>query len=224
MLTKSRKSARRANQALSYIPRAPKWTSDSRQNPIATRLVTHLKYSDIVSVNIPSGPGFTDYLFNLNSLFDPNRTGTGHQPKGFDQLAALYTRYRVYQTKAQVSLIVSSFDVAPTKVVIAPSNSVTNFSTITDAEEAFGSRSAWTTIYNVPVVSIVVNLPELNGKTREAYAADDTTQALVTSNPSETLILHCCSFNTTGSAQTVYLDVTMEFYAEFSDPVQLGQS
>jgi hypothetical protein len=31
----------------------------------------------------------------LNSLVDPNATGTGHQPYGFDQLAAIYAKYRV---------------------------------------------------------------------------------------------------------------------------------
>jgi len=30
------------------------------------------------------------YVFNLNSLHDPNTSGVGHQPTGFDQLIAIY--------------------------------------------------------------------------------------------------------------------------------------
>lgn len=37
----------------------------------------------------------TDQIFRLNSLYDPDETGVGHQPYGFDQLALLYRRYKV---------------------------------------------------------------------------------------------------------------------------------
>jgi hypothetical protein len=37
----------------------------------------------------------TEQVMRLNSLFDPNSTGVGHQPYGFDQLALLYAKYRV---------------------------------------------------------------------------------------------------------------------------------
>ncbi len=37
----------------------------------------------------------SEYVFRLNSLYDPDLTGTGHQPYGFDQFAALYSRYKV---------------------------------------------------------------------------------------------------------------------------------
>ena len=38
----------------------------------------------------------TQQSFNLNSLYDPDRTGTGHQPYGFDALSVAYTRYKVW--------------------------------------------------------------------------------------------------------------------------------
>ena len=39
----------------------------------------------------------------MNSLFDPNRTGTGHQPYGFDQLSTFYNRYYVTGSKMTVT-------------------------------------------------------------------------------------------------------------------------
>ena len=44
-----------------------------------------------------SGTTLSDgHVFSANSLYDPDTTGTGHQPRGFDQLSALYKMYRVH--------------------------------------------------------------------------------------------------------------------------------
>lgn len=38
-----------------------------------------------------------DYVFRLNSLYDPNSTGVGSQPVGYDQWASLFLRSVVYK-------------------------------------------------------------------------------------------------------------------------------
>lgn len=43
-----------------------------------------------------------NYYFSCNSLFDPNRTGGGHQPLYFDQFAALYNHYTVNASECEV--------------------------------------------------------------------------------------------------------------------------
>ena len=50
----------------------------------------------------------------MNSLFDPDQTGTGHQPYYFDQFAALYNRYTVLGSKltAEFSLLPSAIATA----------------------------------------------------------------------------------------------------------------
>jgi len=56
-------------------------------------------YSEKISVNATSGAA-QPYFFSCNSLYDPNRTGTGHQPLGFDQyLGNLYDHYTVIGAK-----------------------------------------------------------------------------------------------------------------------------
>lgn len=39
--------------------------------------------------------GSASYVYRANGLFDPNATGIGHQPRGFDQLMTLYDHYLV---------------------------------------------------------------------------------------------------------------------------------
>lgn len=43
------------------------------------------------------------YSFAINNCFDPNFTGAGSQPLGFDQYAALYGRYRVLKVRFAIS-------------------------------------------------------------------------------------------------------------------------
>lgn len=41
--------------------------------------------------------------FRMNDLYDPDFTGTGTQPVAFDQLSALYSRFRVLKLRVQFS-------------------------------------------------------------------------------------------------------------------------
>ena len=60
-------------------------------------------YSDsvLLALNVGgscSGP----HVFRLNSLFDPDFTGTGHQPQGYDNMALQYNRYIVYGVSIKI--------------------------------------------------------------------------------------------------------------------------
>jgi hypothetical protein len=45
----------------------------------------------------------TEQVMRLNSLFDPNATGVGHQPYGYDQyLGSIYQKYRVLAAKFEI--------------------------------------------------------------------------------------------------------------------------
>lgn len=46
---------------------------------------------------IPAG-----YIFSANGVFDPNITGVGHQPRGFDQVMTMYDHCVVTKVKATV--------------------------------------------------------------------------------------------------------------------------
>lgn len=60
-----------------------------------------LIYCDIRNLTSVSGAG-ARWLYRANSVFDPDYTGTGDQPSGFDQYAALYRHYAVIGSKCTV--------------------------------------------------------------------------------------------------------------------------
>lgn len=53
-----------------------------------------LPYVDSINLTTTYGAN-QNYIFRMNSLFDPDYTGTGHQPKGRDLWASMYDYYAV---------------------------------------------------------------------------------------------------------------------------------
>lgn len=51
-----------------------------------------------------AGVGAT-YAFRLNSLYDPNATGVGNQPVGYDQWSALFNRSTVFRCSITVQMV-----------------------------------------------------------------------------------------------------------------------
>lgn len=85
-----------------YDPDAP-ITADSRfvnqaigRTPFPARYQCKHTYSETITLTTgTAGVSPAEYSFRLTSLYDPNLTGTGHQPYGFDQVTVLYARYLV---------------------------------------------------------------------------------------------------------------------------------
>jgi len=72
--------------------------------PMPQALITTMRYTEPFSINPPVGTsGY--YVFSANGLYDPNITGTGHQPMGFDQLMTFYNHYEVIGAKIKFSVV-----------------------------------------------------------------------------------------------------------------------
>jgi len=104
----SRKSkttaVRRVKRASSYKSRRrlPLYRSITKTQGIAPQLMTKLCYSDTVAIAAESGT-YQEYVFALNSIYDPDVTGVGHQPRARDQFASLgYLNYIVKGIKTEL--------------------------------------------------------------------------------------------------------------------------
>lgn len=76
--------------------------------------MTH-RYVESTNVNSSSG-AFSTYFFSCNGMYDPNITGTGHQPMYFDQMTALYDHYTVIGSKCTFQFIPTSSTVGAVAV------------------------------------------------------------------------------------------------------------
>ncbi len=64
---------------------------------IVTMRYTEQFQIDASAADVPGG-----YIFSANGLNDPNITGIGHQPRGFDQLMAMYRHYEVLESMIEI--------------------------------------------------------------------------------------------------------------------------
>ena len=74
--------------------------------PFPTRCRAQLKYTSYVNINVVTGLVGTQYI-RCNSLFDPDATGIGGQPRGFDQYALLYDQYTVNSSKMKCWAVIA---------------------------------------------------------------------------------------------------------------------
>lgn len=62
-----------------------------------------LTYCELGATLNPGSGTAAAYVFSANGLFDPNITGIGHQPVGYDQLMAIYGEYLVTKSTMKVT-------------------------------------------------------------------------------------------------------------------------
>lgn len=192
--------------------------------PISQRYICKMKYADNVTT---TAGGY--FGLNLNSVWDPNRTGGGHQPYGFDQLAVLYNRYRVISCGYRIQIGLPSTYAVGVQVGSLPANETVILSgTPAFAELRENPRAKYVMVNPGAPATVLkgkVYLPSLMGRTKAQYMADDRYQALVTTSPLEAGILNIF----TAGANDVPLEglnvsILLEYTVEFFDINKLAQS
>ena len=76
----------------------------SRQEVFPTEIMKDFSYCDafsLASQTVTNAFG-TERVWRLNSLFDPDLTGVGHQPYYYDQVSFLYMFYRVFEVAWEI--------------------------------------------------------------------------------------------------------------------------
>lgn len=72
-----------------------------KKSPVPKIMFTKLRYCENVTLN-PAAGGIDIKVYSANGCYDPYYTGTGHQPRGFDQLMTLYDHFVVLGSKCTV--------------------------------------------------------------------------------------------------------------------------
>jgi len=212
---KGRKMPRRKQRAA----RRPTKLVNRAVNPIPERYICKMKYSDTFQVTAAGG---SLYRFNLNSIFDPNRTGVGHQPYGRDQLATLYNRYRVFKCAYAITFFNSTNTL---RLAAIPSNIEMGLANVSEAvENPLAKWGTQTPGGTVKVVSGTVYLPSLVGRSKGQYLADDRYQAQMAESPVEAAILNIIAQTVTDAAVTIDCTISLTYHVECFDRNSLSQS
>lgn len=170
-----------------------------------------MKYCDLgIGLNPGVGATAATYVYAANGLYDPNITGVGHQPTGFDQLMAMYNEYVVLG--ATIKVVFSNLDNAnPAVVGIA----LLDFSTTgTDIRQYVeNGQNTWTCLSErgggKDITTLTLKADIRKFSTQDILAADGFS-GNVSANPADTHYFHIFAGPADNSTDMGIISCTVE--------------
>jgi len=176
-------------------------------------------YERIVLTSL--GGAFQNYQWRGNSLYDPNFTGGGLQPPGYDQLKLLYNQYRVYCAKiVMVWATVGPSSPSSTMRVGCACRPTTNLPA--NFDEVVGNPYSRTALVNLGnqskcVTKMYMSTAKIEGiSKRQVMDNDDQYAAPIGSNPNEQWYIDAfCESVDLATTATCVVYATITYYSEF---------
>ncbi len=183
-----------------------------------------LKYTEQITMSgTPTTPA---QVFRMNSLFDPNLTGTGHQPNYYDQLQAVYGQYCVTSAKLTAKFASNQSAIVSMGVMLYSENNIGTLTVENLCETKYamdltvgGTNANPTRSFALPTA----NVTKMMGQS--ALNTDPNTYSIVTSNPTDVLF-GIIKFTSSDAVTGLNLEcmVTLYFDCIFKELQQLTES
>lgn len=188
--------------------------------------IAKLAYCDNdFSLTSTSGTSARD-SYSLLGMYDPDLTGTGHQPLGFDQMMTLYDHYQVLGVKYTITITHADGDCC---VGMLFSDSQTpaysGISTLQENPDYLYRYVSMDTANQMPIViTKKVGLARFFGVPKSGFNGETKYTGTSSSNPTETGACHVFVHGLNGATVTVRYSLRAEFIAKFTEPKTLGGS
>jgi len=192
-----------------------------------------LKYSDTLEM---ASVGVTaTQQYRVNSLYDPDSTGTGHQPRGFDQwcsAAGPYNKYRVLAHRVVLRAMASTGSANECQIVAGysdlstiPTNPYTGLLNLSTQGEMRGWKAALLPI-NVPVQTMAfeAKISDIEGVLEKAILDEDNYSALYNAHPADVAWFSIQALCLGGSTGAIFVQVDQEFDIQFEEPILFAAS
>jgi len=194
------------SHALNYLPNKTKAT---------------LRYAQKVRFS-SSGSATGHWIFHANSCYDPDASGAGHQPRGFDQYMSMYDHFQVIGAKCRAEFL---SEVSPAIVGITLRDTATPVGPYLDH---FESRPDNNTFCMVPQNQEPKHLV-LNYSQRKFFGTgelDDKYQGSSSGNPADGCFFHlyCTNVDDLTAGETVSALVIIDYIVVFTEPKVPPQS
>lgn len=192
----------------------------NRGSMIPDTTLVKLKYVDFISMTNIGGIG--TYTYRLNSCFDPDFTGSGHQPMGFDQWSAFYGHYQVLASRIRVQVLTGNTNVSG--FAIYPSSNTTALGTYYESREQPYSRAKWITNSGSSAHTVLSNYMKV--KKLEARTIDSVNfSAPVNANPVTEKFWHLVVQSPSASdISSLRFDIQIVYYVKFFRRLSLKAS
>lgn len=226
---KSKKKKAVAVKVVSQVPRRSYSSSLVRSSAIfgTSKRCKLNYYTQFSLVTGGTGGAAGNAVFTCNGLFDPDITGVGHQPMGFDQMMQIYDHYTVLAAKATVHLtprkdttipVVGGILLNADTTVVTDNqrlieNGMVKWELLPSQTQGMGRKFV-----------LPVNISKFMGKNiidEDDYRGDSG------ANPLEQVFFNVFSYNADfndTAAPTINCDILIEYYCLFSEPRNMVKS
>lgn len=197
------------------------------------RKLVRLKYTETITLDPGAGAAVVNY-FSCNGMFDPNITGTGHQPLGYDQWQALYESYQVLSAKIKVTPVnASTANVIPVAYgVILDDNSVFSYVGTDEVIESKQGQDYKLAGHSsmIPQTNYSKNITKIfSGKkffgSGKNFLGENNYQGTDSTNPANQAFFGVWAGSIGGAnGGNMSFIVEIEYIALFTEPVFLDQS
>ena len=193
-----------------------------KPRPFPTRMVVTLRYVETVGLT-NSLTGVSSYNICCNSIYDPNLSGTGHQPYGHDTYATIYNQYTVLNSKIKVKPNLGTSTSGLTWAV-----GIEDTVTSTTAADTWMERPTYVHRKNTTAYSPDAKELSLTWNRAKLFPREDVYRILSApfgSNPSEIEVFNIVlqSFNA-AALGTIYFTVEVEYTCELYELQALASS
>lgn len=193
--------------------------------PMPTTWTTTHRYCSVVTINPGQGvPG--QYIFVANSLYDPDSTGAGHQPMGFDQMMAFYNHFEVIGAKIKFTPHCGQEGAGFNYGVKLDDNANLGSSSIEGIlENTMNNWKSWPGPY-LTNGSFDVYQSFSSKRFFGDRAGDRETWGTVANNPNDMAYFICwiCPLTALQDLGSIPCTVTIEYIVKYHEPKDLGQS
>jgi len=159
-------------------------------------------------------------VYRANSLYDPDQSGVGHQPRGFDQWMLLYNKFVV--TRAKITVLFSQRQNVTNERHICGVQVSSSPNASNELRDYCESRMVSYKGLQSQEPQYVTQVWDLKEWKRSNVMSDDDTHGNSSSNPLEEWYFNVflANMENSGAAQSsVQLFVTIDYEATFFDPV-----
>lgn len=202
--------------------------------PIANRMLTKMRFVEHTTLN-PAIGTIANHTYRANGLFDPNYTGVGHQPYGFDQLVGVstgtgfYQKYRVLGAKITAMFMTYGTSIGDNYVVgIQGTDESTIFSPSTfDIIES--GKSRWNYLTNSASTKSSCKVTSTFGGAKffgPLYKTDTIFQGSFSTDPARQFYFHvfAAPVNPADDPNPINVVVTIDYIVELTQPQQFISS
>ncbi len=222
--TYRRRRPRRAKKKPGFLK--TKGSGLTKSFPLGKSFKWHTRYADTNFVLAPTvSQQAVTHVFSMNGMYDPDVTGVGHQPLGFDQLVGtMYDHYTVVGARAKV--VASNLSESPQNFLLQLKDTTTTSTNMSEIIEngtsVYGTLGAQDTGTSVRTFSINCSLSKFFGR---KVLQDDKYEGNAGNNPADQVYLHVITQPQIAAVLgVVNFSITIEYITILTEPRQLSTS